>query len=125
MGPASRDNEQGNSTRSVHGGEDREKFAKSVTNPIAQTSTFVFDTLEEFEDYKAGKRANFEYGRYGNPTIRAAERKLAALEPCGRRPVVLLRNERDHVSASGDVAQRSASRHHGRIATAAQCSCAT
>ena len=80
MGPASRDNEQGNSTRSVHGGEDREKFAKSVTNPIVQTSTFVFDTLEEFEDYKAGKRANFEYGRYGNPTIRAAERKLAALD---------------------------------------------
>ena len=80
MRPASRDNGQGNSTRSVHGGEDRDKFAKSVTNPIAQTSTFVFDTLEEFEDYKAGKRANFEYGRYGNPTIRAAERKLAALD---------------------------------------------
>jgi cystathionine gamma-synthase len=74
------DTGQGDSTNSVHAGEDRQKFAKSVTNPIAQTSTFVFDTLEEFEEYKAGKRSNFEYGRYGNPTIRAAETKLAALD---------------------------------------------
>ena len=70
----------GNSTNAVHGGESRSKFAKSVTTPISQTSTFVFDDLQEFEDYKAGRRSNFEYGRYGNPTVRAAESKLAALD---------------------------------------------
>ncbi|MCY3762780.1 MAG: aminotransferase class I/II-fold pyridoxal phosphate-dependent enzyme [Gemmatimonadetes bacterium] len=70
----------GASTRSVHGGEDRVKGAKSLTNPIAQTSTFVFDTLDEFEAYKAGERTQYEYGRYGNPTLAAAERKLADLD---------------------------------------------
>jgi len=64
----------------VHGGEERGKFAKSLTNPIAQTATFVFDSLDEFAEYKAGRSKHFEYGRYGNPTVRAAERKLAALE---------------------------------------------
>ncbi len=70
----------GASTRSVHGGEDRAKGAKSLTTPIAQTSTFVFDTLDEFEAYKAGERTQYEYGRYGNPTLAAAESKLADLD---------------------------------------------
>ena len=74
----------GASTRSVHGGEDRVKGAKSLTNPIAQTSTFVFDTLDEFEAYKAGERTQYEYGRYGNPTLAAAERKLADLDHAGQ-----------------------------------------
>lgn len=67
-------------TRAVHGGEERFKYAKSVTNPIVPTSTFVFEDLDEFHEYKAGQRQHFEYGRYGNPTVRAAERKLAALD---------------------------------------------
>lgn len=71
---------QGMSTRAVHGGEDRHKFAKSVTTPIAQTSTYVFDDLEEYESFKAGEVTHFEYGRYNNPTVRAAERKVAAVE---------------------------------------------
>ena len=66
----------GGSTLSVHGGEEREKLAKSLTNPIVQTSTFVFDDLDDFESLKAGERSGFEYGRYGNPTVRAAERPL-------------------------------------------------
>jgi cystathionine gamma-synthase len=70
----------GESTWSVHGGEARHKFAKSVTEPIAQTSTYVFDSLDEFEQYKQGKRTHYEYGRYGNPTIQTAEAKLAALD---------------------------------------------
>lgn len=70
----------GSSTRSVHAGEAREKPEKSLTTPIAQTATFVFGTLQEFEQFKAGERHNFEYGRYGNPTQLAAERKLAALD---------------------------------------------
>ena len=70
----------GASTRAVHGGEERVKGAKSLTNPIAQTSTFVFDSLDEFEAYKAGEQTQYEYGRYGNPTLAAAERKLADLD---------------------------------------------
>jgi cystathionine gamma-synthase len=70
----------GDSTWSVHGGEKRQRHAKSVTEPIAQTSTYVFDSLDEFEGYKQGLSTHFEYGRYGNPTIQAAEHKLAALD---------------------------------------------
>jgi cystathionine gamma-synthase len=77
---AMQDNQRGDSTQSVHGGEQRQKFANSVTEPIAQTATYVFDSLSEFEEYKQGKRAHFEYGRYGNPTVSAAESKLAALD---------------------------------------------
>lgn len=72
--------DHGSSTRSVHAGEARDKPDKSLTTPITQTATFVFDTLQEFESFKAGERQNFEYGRYGNPTQLAAERKLAALD---------------------------------------------
>ena len=71
---------RGSSTRAVHGGEERRKPAKSVTNAIAQTSTYVFEDLDEFVDFKAGRVASHEYGRYGNPTVRAAECKLADLE---------------------------------------------
>ena len=70
----------GPSTTSVHGGEERVKFAKSLINPIAQTATYVFDDLDEVEAYTAGEREHFEYGRYGNPTQKTAERKIAALE---------------------------------------------
>ena len=70
----------GESTRSVHGGEERSKFAQSLINPIAQTATYTFANLDEFEAFKAGERSLYEYGRYGKPTQRAAERKIAALE---------------------------------------------
>ena len=75
-----RDFPAGPSTRSVHAGEDRIKFAKSLINPIAQTATYIFKTVEEFEAFKAGQGESFEYGRYGNPTQRTAEAKIAALE---------------------------------------------
>lgn len=73
-------NGAGDSTWSVHGGEKRRRFAKSITEPIAQTSTYAFDSLDEFESFKQGKTSHYEYGRYGNPTIKAAEQKLAALD---------------------------------------------
>ncbi|MEW6756529.1 MAG: aminotransferase class I/II-fold pyridoxal phosphate-dependent enzyme, partial [Candidatus Latescibacterota bacterium] len=70
----------GPSTEAVHAGEDRLKYARSITTPVAQTATYIFETLEEFEAFKAGRAASFEYGRYGNPTQQAAEAKVAALE---------------------------------------------
>ena len=65
---------------SVHGGERRDRFAQSLLTPIAQTATFTFSRLDEFEAFKAGERNGFEYARYGNPTQRVAEEKIAALE---------------------------------------------
>ena len=67
-------------TRAVHGGEDHFKYADAITTPIVQTSTFVFKNSEEIKQYTSKKLARYEYGRYGNPTQRAAEKKLSELE---------------------------------------------
>ena len=65
----------GESTRAVHGGELRSKYAQSLINPIVQSATYTFEALEEFEAFKAGEKSLYEYGRYGNPTQRVAECK--------------------------------------------------
>lgn len=68
----------GESTKAVHGGERR--WRGSVTTPIVQSSTFVFKNMAEVAQYTSGKKSHYEYGRYGNPTQEAAEKKLALLE---------------------------------------------
>jgi len=67
-------------TRAVHSGERDGRYANAVTVPIVQTSTFVFPSTEEIKRYTTGKLARYEYGRYGNPTQKVAEEKLADLE---------------------------------------------
>jgi cystathionine gamma-synthase len=69
----------GLSTRSVHAGEDRSRYADSITTPIVQTSTYAFKNSREIEAYTKHGKARYEYGRYGNPTEAVAERRLAAL----------------------------------------------
>ena len=68
------------STRSVHAGEPRRKYADSITTPIIQTSTFTFRDSQHIEDYTKKGKEHFEYGRYGNPTAKIAEKRLADLE---------------------------------------------
>lgn len=74
----------GLSTLAVHAGQDRRKPEDAITTPIFQTSTFVFGSMAEGARYaqlrSEGKATRFEYGRYGSPTQRDAERKIAALE---------------------------------------------
>src|SRR5262249_2793735 len=73
----------GPSTLSVHGGEPRPKPAYSLATPIVQTATFTFANTQELKDHFDGKIDRVEYGRYGNPTQKIAEAKLAALEGAG------------------------------------------
>ncbi|MEP7287515.1 MAG: aminotransferase class I/II-fold pyridoxal phosphate-dependent enzyme [Chloroflexota bacterium] len=76
----------GVNTLSVHGGDDRERAHQSIPMPIIQTATYAFaDTadLVNFMQQKTwgnGVEGREEYGRYGNPTVQAVERKVAALE---------------------------------------------
>jgi cystathionine gamma-synthase len=70
----------GDSTRSVHGGEREHPESSALTTPIHQTSTFWFKDSEEVRAYAEGRLVRDEYGRYSNPTWRAAERKLSELE---------------------------------------------
>jgi cystathionine gamma-synthase len=72
-------------TQSVHAGEERRKPYGAVTTPIVQSSTYTFGSTAEIVAFVQRKEAGEpalrdEYGRYGNPTQRAAERKIAALE---------------------------------------------
>jgi len=76
--PSGRD--RGPSTQSVHGGEREHRTSEAVTTPIYQTSTFWFRDSEELRAYQEGRLQREEYGRYGNPTWKAVERKLCELE---------------------------------------------
>ena len=72
-------------TRAVHGGEQRVKPGHTITTPVFQTSTYTFKDSRELVDYMEARLwgeevDREEYGRYGNPTIAAAERKLADLD---------------------------------------------
>jgi cystathionine gamma-synthase len=68
------------STTSVHAGESRRKPADSITDPIFCASTYTFPDTQSVIDYIEQDQEREEYGRYGNPGERVAERKLAALE---------------------------------------------
>ena len=72
--------DRGGATASVHAGEWREQEANAITTPIYQTSTFWFENSQEVIDYQEGRKKREEYGRYGNPTWAAVERKLNELE---------------------------------------------
>ena len=69
-------------TIAVHCGENR--WMGSITTPIAYTSTFVFKDVAEMVAFANAQIEHYEYGRYGNPTREAAERKLAGLEGAER-----------------------------------------
>lgn len=76
---------RGNSTRSVHAGTKRTKAHNALTTPIVQTATYTFSSTRDLIDYMESKtwgdgNEREEYGRYGNPTITAVEKKLAALD---------------------------------------------
>lgn len=66
----------------MHGGErsGRPRVSDSLTTPIVQTATYTFRNTAELIAYQEGTYASYEYGRYGNPTARACEEKLMALE---------------------------------------------
>jgi cystathionine gamma-synthase len=76
---------KGFSTQAVHAGEKRDNHYHSLTTPIVQTALYVFRDTADMVDYQEqmmtrGEADREEYGRYGNPTVQAVERKLAALE---------------------------------------------
>jgi cystathionine gamma-synthase len=69
-------------SRAVHGGEARTRPHHALAEPIVQTATYTFDDTADLVRYMEGHgaRGREEYGRYGNPTVRTFEEKIAALE---------------------------------------------
>jgi cystathionine beta-lyase/cystathionine gamma-synthase len=73
--------QMGIGTVCVRAGEDPHTRASAtpLTVPIAQTSVFAA-TLDELKRNAQGDTSAYMYTRYANPTTRAAEEKIAALE---------------------------------------------
>ena len=74
---------KGKSTTAVHAGELAPSQGEVVT-PIYQTSTFYFPTQDPLTWEGKVPEGSYIYTRWGNPTIRATEDKLAALEGAER-----------------------------------------
>jgi cystathionine gamma-synthase len=71
------------STDAVHAGEPKAKPYDAIPTALVQTSTYTFKDSAEIIAFTGGHHPDAErgeYGRYGNPTVRAVETRLAALE---------------------------------------------
>jgi cystathionine gamma-synthase len=64
----------------VHSGERQHRLGDALTVPVYQTSTYAFESTQQLIDFKEGRIDKGEYGRYGNPTVRKAEQKIAELD---------------------------------------------
>jgi len=70
------------SSIAVHGGHKQDPLYAHLV-PIYASSTFVYDEAEQGMRRFSGKEEGFIYSRWGNPTFREAENKIAALETFG------------------------------------------
>lgn len=73
------------STDAVHAGTARSRPHHALALDVAQTATYTFESTADLEQYMRGEDADperEEYGRYGNPTVRELEKRVAALEAC-------------------------------------------
>jgi cystathionine gamma-synthase len=71
------------STEAVHAGVPYHRPHHTLAPGIAQTATYTFRDSADLERYMRGQDPDIdreEYGRYGNPTVRELETRVAALE---------------------------------------------
>jgi methionine-gamma-lyase len=68
------------STLAIHAGGMEKTFFGEVSVPIFQCSTFAFPSAEEGAARFSGERPGFIYTRMGNPTTKALEDNITALE---------------------------------------------
>ncbi len=76
-------------TLGIHGLDRVHHAHYAVSTPIVQTSNYYFNNTREVYDFMKAKSEGrvlreHEYGRYGNPTQAACEKKLAAIEGAER-----------------------------------------
>jgi methionine-gamma-lyase len=70
----------GFSTKAVRGGERPDPETGAVVTPIYETSVFAFKSTRHLIDAVSEKSARDVYTRWSNPTVTAAEMKIAELE---------------------------------------------
>jgi cystathionine gamma-synthase len=82
-GGGSQDQRASTSTEAVHAGTPHHRPHHTLAPGIAQTATYTFRDTADLERYMRGQDPDLdreEYGRYGNPTVRELETRVAALE---------------------------------------------
>jgi cystathionine beta-lyase/cystathionine gamma-synthase len=62
------------STRQIHAGVEADPVTGSILTPIYQSTTYVQESVDQYLS------RGYSYSRSGNPTVRALEKKLSALE---------------------------------------------
>lgn len=67
-------------TKTIHAGKVKDGQFGALSTPIYQTSTFIFDNVQQGSARFMGEEEGFIYGRLGNPTVRELEQRMAALE---------------------------------------------
>ena len=67
-------------TLQLHAGQRPDAETKSRAVPIYQTTSFVFEDVQEAEDLFALRKPGNIYTRIGNPTVAVFEERMAALE---------------------------------------------
>src|ERR671935_158344 len=79
--PSPHERRRGFATRAIHGAVLPPVEQATPSVPLFQTSTFRFDTAEDYAETIAFRRPGYTYTRgYGNPTVLAFERLMAGLE---------------------------------------------
>lgn len=73
-------NSQSIETQAIHAGRINDEQFGSLSTPLYQTSTFIFDNAQQGADRFAGESEGFIYTRLGNPTTRQLEMRVAAME---------------------------------------------
>jgi methionine-gamma-lyase len=77
----SEDRKRGFTTRAIHGAKPPAIEQEPASVPIYQTSTFRFDSSDDYAETISFRKPGFTYTRgYGNPTLQAFERVMADLE---------------------------------------------
>jgi cystathionine beta-lyase/cystathionine gamma-synthase len=71
---------KGLGTLAVHAGEGETLAVPSTTTPVYLATTYRFPDAAEAEAYLSAPEGRWLYARLENPTVVAAERKIAALE---------------------------------------------
>ncbi|PID03943.1 methionine gamma-lyase [Sporosarcina sp. P2] len=67
-------------TAVIHEGYDSKDHQGSLSVPLYQTSTYVFDSAEQGERRFVGEEAGNIYSRLGNPTVAVLEERIAKME---------------------------------------------
>src|SRR5215210_9042753 len=74
------DRDWGARTRAVHAGARPDPTTGARAVPIYQTTSFVFEDVEDAADLFALQKYGNIYSRLGNPTVAAFEERVASLE---------------------------------------------